>query len=216
MLDYLILFEHVLTFIEKIIIIQSRYHHFENLTTPCISINFWFKCGKDDPTKVELPLRNPTRIISMRRNIEKITYKKLGNFLGTLFFSWLEKKLITEKNNSASGAASASGGSSASGAAGGGSGSGSASGGSSASGAGGSGSGGGGGGGGGGGSGGTTLPEQFAQQELSIRGMLKVVLDESTIDVFLYELVVGRFYSTLTPVMMEIVDKWWATALLKK
>ena len=69
------------------------------------------------------------------------------------------------------------------------------------------------GGGGGGGSGGTTLPEQFVQQEISIRSMLKVVLDESTIDQFLYELVVGRFYSTLTSVMIEIVDQWWATAV---
>ena len=68
-------------------------------------------------------------------------------------------------------------------------------------------------GGGGGGSGGTTLPEQFVQQEISIRSMLKVVLDESTIDQFLYELVVGRFYSTLTSVMIEIVDQWWATAV---
>ena len=72
---------------------------------------------------------------------------------------------------------------------------------------------GGGGGGSSGGSGGTTLPEQFVQQEISIRSMLKVVLDESTINQFLYELVVGRFYSTLTSVMIEIVDQWWATAV---
>ena len=71
------------------------YHHFENLSTPCTSVNFWFKCGKDDPNKVELPLRDPSRLMSMRRNIEKLSIQKLGSFQATLFFASLELRYNT-------------------------------------------------------------------------------------------------------------------------
>ena len=75
------------------------YHHFENLSTPCTSVNFWFKCGKDDPMKVELPLRDATRLMSMRRNVEKMTIKKLGSLLSTLFFGALEQKQQLQHGN---------------------------------------------------------------------------------------------------------------------
>ena len=37
-----------------------------------------YKCAEDDPGKVELPLTDPTRLLSMRRNIEKLTIEQLG------------------------------------------------------------------------------------------------------------------------------------------
>ena len=158
------------------------------------------QCAQEDPSSVQLPLVAPDSLLTMRRNIEKMTLASLGSLNTSLFFSYLEMK-----------------------------GSGSGNCGNGGNGGGGLDSGGeivddgvrrtGGNSGGGGGyknDGETTtdgndrltsskelkeerkaLKELFVKQEESIRKMLSVVLVKETIDAFLYELVQGRFVGVL-------------------
>ena len=158
------------------------------------------QCAQEDPSSVQLPLVAPDSLLTMRRNIEKMTLASLGSLNTSLFFSYLEMK----------GSGGGSGGNG-----GGGSGSGGeivddgvrrTSGGNGNS-------------GGGGGYKNDEVPTTdgndrltsskelneelkaltalFVKQEESIRKMLSVVLVKETIDAFLYELVQGRFVGVL-------------------
>ena len=61
---------------ELLYIPQYWWHHIENLTDGCVSLNFWFKdVGR--PKKVVLPL-TAAQQLAMRRNIEKLVAEKLG------------------------------------------------------------------------------------------------------------------------------------------
>ena len=55
---------------------QYWWHHIENLTDGCVSLNFWFKDAAK-PQKVVLPL-SASQHLAMRRNIEKLVAGKLG------------------------------------------------------------------------------------------------------------------------------------------
>jgi hypothetical protein len=159
------------------------------------------QCAQEDPSSVQLPLVAPDSLLTMRRNIEKMTLASLGSLNTSLFFSYLEMKGSGNCGNCGNGG----------------------------NGGGGLDSGGdivddgvrrtGGNSGGGGGyknDGETTtdgndrltaskelkeerkaLKELFVKQEESIRKMLSVVLVKETIDAFLYELVQGRFVGVL-------------------
>ena len=80
---------------EVLYIPSMWFHHIECLDTPCTSVNFWFKCAPDDPLKVSLPLKDPVRLLSMRRNVEKITMKKLGKARAARFWDTLARWLKT-------------------------------------------------------------------------------------------------------------------------
>ena len=85
---------------EVIYIPALWFHHIECLDTPCVSVNFWFKSAPDDPSKVKLPLEDPVRLLSMRRNVEKITMKKLGIARAARFWDTLSRWLL--KRNASS------------------------------------------------------------------------------------------------------------------
>lgn len=61
---------------EILYIPQYWWHHIENLTDECVSLNFWFK-DQAKPQKVVLPLSS-SQHLAMRRNIEKLVSSKLG------------------------------------------------------------------------------------------------------------------------------------------
>lgn len=61
---------------EILYIPQYWWHHLENFTDGCVSLNFWFK-DTAKPQKVLLPL-SPTQHLAMRRNIEKLVATRLG------------------------------------------------------------------------------------------------------------------------------------------
>ena len=155
------------------------------------------QCAQEDPSSVQLPLVAPDSLLTMRRNIEKMTLASLGSLNTSLFFSYLEMKGSGSGNGENGGGGLDSGGDivddgvrRTGGKCG-----------------------------GGGGyknDGETTtdgndrltaskelkeerkaLKELFVKQEESIRKMLSVVLVKETIDAFLYELVQGRFVGVL-------------------
>ena len=155
------------------------------------------QCAQEDPSSVQLPLVAPDSLLTMRRNIEKMTLASLGSLNTSLFFSYLEMKGNGSGNCGNGGGGLDSGGGIVDDGVrrtGGNSG-------------------------GGGGyknDGETTtdgndrltaskelkeerkaLKELFVKQEESIRKMLSVVLVKETIDAFLYELVQGRFVGVL-------------------
>jgi hypoxia-inducible factor 1-alpha inhibitor (HIF hydroxylase) len=53
---------------------QYWWHHIENLSDGCVSLNFWFK-DQSRPEKVELPLSG-TQQLAMRRNIERFVAER--------------------------------------------------------------------------------------------------------------------------------------------
>ena len=55
---------------------QYWWHHIENLSDECISLNFWFK-DQSKPQELILPL-SPSQHLAMRRNVEKIVADILG------------------------------------------------------------------------------------------------------------------------------------------
>ena len=61
---------------EVLYIPQYWFHHIENLSDDCVSLNFWFK-DQAKPQKVVLPV-SPSQQLAMRRNIEKLVADKLG------------------------------------------------------------------------------------------------------------------------------------------
>ena len=61
---------------EILYIPQYWWHHIENLTDECVSLNFWFK-DQAKPQKVVLPLSS-SQHLAMRRNIERLVSSKLG------------------------------------------------------------------------------------------------------------------------------------------
>ena len=69
-------FEAVLEPGELLYIPQYWWHHIENLTDECVSLNFWFK-DQQKPQKLVLPLSGHQHL-AMRRNIEKLVANKLG------------------------------------------------------------------------------------------------------------------------------------------
>ena len=61
---------------EVLFIPQYWWHHIENVSDGCISLNFWFKDTKK-PERVILPL-SATQHLAMRRNVEKLVVSKVG------------------------------------------------------------------------------------------------------------------------------------------
>ena len=61
---------------ELLYIPQYWWHHIENLSSECVSLNFWFK-DQSKPQKVVLPLSGHQHL-AMRRNIEKMIASKTG------------------------------------------------------------------------------------------------------------------------------------------
>ena len=61
---------------ELLYIPQYWWHHIENLSDECVSLNFWFK-DQSKPQKVTLPLSEHQHL-AMRRNIEKMIAAELG------------------------------------------------------------------------------------------------------------------------------------------
>ena len=61
---------------ELLYIPQYWWHHIENLTDGCVSLNFWFK-DTAKPQKMMLPL-SAAQHLAMRRNIERLVATKLG------------------------------------------------------------------------------------------------------------------------------------------
>ena len=61
---------------ELLYIPQYWFHHIENLSHECVSLNFWFK-DQSRTGKVELPLSDYQQL-AMRRNIEKLVAAELG------------------------------------------------------------------------------------------------------------------------------------------
>ena len=61
---------------ELLYIPQYWWHHIENLSSECVSLNFWFK-DQSKPQKVVLPLSGHQHL-AMRRNIEKMIASKAG------------------------------------------------------------------------------------------------------------------------------------------
>lgn len=69
-------FEVILQPGELLYIPQYWWHHIENLTDECVSINFWFR-DQSTTKQVILPLSD-TQHLAMRRNVEKFAISALG------------------------------------------------------------------------------------------------------------------------------------------
>ena len=69
-------YEAVLSAGELLFIPQYWWHHIENTSEGCVSLNFWFK-DQSRPAQVTLPLL-PHQDLAMRRNIERMVGDRLG------------------------------------------------------------------------------------------------------------------------------------------